>query len=263
MSPAWAEDFAEQFLSKLRERGWHDVAEEYLEHASDDPLASREFLEKTELELAITRRELARQTLGEKQRQALLTESITGLEKFITENPTSSDRLTAQSQLGNLLADQALATLGQAEKITPFNSGEPLRMESRAQLEAATSVLAELEETLTAQLASLDRESNSERSRKDVLELKQGLENKQAEARFLLANLNFEKARTFPPESADRREVLEAAAEGFARLNEQYENKLVGFYAQFYEGRCYQEQGNCRQALKMFDKLMSSACRPG
>ena len=251
-----AEDWAAEYLDKLRERGWHDVALEYLERANEDPLASPKFLARVELEIAITRSDLARRTISGDQRQSLLAEAAEGLRDFAKQNPDSPDYLIALKKLGNLLADQGLTLLSKADQLTPESASKQIRDEARSLIEEATSTLKQAEEAIDQRLATLSQGGPGQTG-KEILKERQELEDNQAEIRFLLANLIFEKARSYPAGSVDRREVLEAAADGFARLQKEYENKLVGFYAQLYEGRCYQDMGNCREALKIYERLMS------
>lgn len=253
---ALAEDRASEFLAKLRERGWYDVALEYLEHATEDPLASPEFLRRADLEIAIARSEIARRTMSENQRQAMLSEAIEGLRSFAANHPDSPDSLAALSELGNLLADQGLTTLKKAEQLTSQGGGEQLFEKARTSMEEAALILEQAESSITQRLDTLPR-ARPGQSNKEILKQQQVLEDKQAEVRFLLANLNYEKARTFPQDSTERREVLDVAAAGFNKLQKEYENKLVGFYAQLYEGRCYQDMGNCGEALEIYDRLMS------
>ncbi|TWU27819.1 hypothetical protein Pla144_25960 [Bythopirellula polymerisocia] len=250
-----ADDRSGDFLDKLREKGWHDVALEYLEQASDDPLATPEFLGRVEFEMAVTRSDLARRTVNANQRQAMLSEAAEGLRNFAAKNPNSPYSLTALGKLGNLLADQGLSVLKKAEQLSPQGASDQLREQARTMLVEAATTLEQVDRSIAEQLGTLSQVQPGQ-SNKEVLKQRQELEDKQAEVRFLLANLNYEKARTYAPDSAERHEVLEDAADGFARLQKEYENKLVGFYAQLYEGRCYQDMGNCKKALKIYESLV-------
>ena len=253
-----AQDRAGEFLDKVRDRGWNDVALEYLEHASDDPLATPEFLKRVPLELAMTRRELARQTISEKERQTLLKQATAELRKFAAENPKSPLLILALSELGDIMADQGLTTLKKADQLASQDgtAADPLRKDARKSMEEASATLEQVEEAITLQLDNFSA-SKVGSSNKELLKQKQELEGKQAEVRFLLATLEFEKARTYPSISAERRDALEVAATGFEKLRDEYENKLVGFYAELYEGRCYQDMGNCKKAQEIFGALMN------
>ncbi|MDZ4658941.1 MAG: hypothetical protein SH868_15300 [Bythopirellula sp.] len=251
-------DIPTQFLEKLRERGWHDIALEYLEIAEDDPLATREFLADREYHLAVTRAALARQTVGESERQSLLEAATAGFQKFAREQPTSPNYVTALSQVGNMLAEQALATLNKADRLPSdaTSEQETLRATAREIIEQAAAAVGQLLESVDERIAKMPRGAALQAS-KGASALKQDLLAKQAEGRFLAANLNFEKARTYRKGSVEYEGALETAAAGFKQLRKQYENKLVGFYAVLYEARCYQNAGDFDKALDTYGELIN------
>ena len=53
-SSASAVEKSQEFLARLRERGLHDYAAVYLEQMRTSPLASEEFKQTIDLELAVT-----------------------------------------------------------------------------------------------------------------------------------------------------------------------------------------------------------------
>lgn len=251
-------DLPTQFLEKLRERGWHDVALEYLERADEDPLATPDFLAEIEFQLAVTRSALARQAVGDKQRNALLEQATAGYRKFADAHPDSPNSIEALSQVGSLLAERALVALDKADRLPEDATTEKskLRDTARSTIDEAILAVERLLANVEKQLAGLPRGAALQ-ANKQAGAFKQDLLGKQAEGRFLAANLNFEKARTFTAGSAQHREALQAAAAGFQQLRKDYENKLVGFYAVLYEGRCYQNAGDYAKALATFDELVN------
>jgi len=256
------EDVPSQFLSKLRERKWHDVALEYLERATDDPLASPEFIARIPFEQAITRLALAKDANRQADRQRLTQEAIALLLEFANEHPDSARSFEAMSQAGNLLAEQALQTLAQAERVGEQASvGEsPLHTQARELFEEAATVVRLLLDQSEQKLQSLPRGAAIQAD-KEAMELRQVLQAKLAEGQFLLGNLAFEKSRTYPQGSSEREVALDEAASLFAQLHQDYENKLVGFYGRLYEGRCYQNKGDYEQALECFDDLVDQPIR--
>ncbi len=251
-------DYPTQFLEKLRQRGWHDVALEYLERADEDPLATREFLADRDYHLAVTRSALARQALGEKERQSLLQQATKSFQKFSREHPDSPHYFAALSQVGNMLAEQALATLNQADRLPAdaVSEQESLRTRARDIIDEAAAAVGQLLASIDGTLADLPRGAALQ-ANKRASALKHDLLGKQAEGRFLSANLNFEKSRTYRKDSSEYKEALQTAAASFAQLRKNYENKLVGFYAVLYEGRCYQNAGDFEKALDTYGELVS------
>lgn len=253
-----AGDFPTQFLEKLRERGWHDVALEYLEEIENDPLASAEFLADRDYHLAVTRTTLARQAVGEKERQSQLDRAIADFQAFAAANPDSSNYAAALSQAGNLLAEQALLLLNKADRLPSAATDEQrsMRESARATLDKASQVLSRMLDSAEERIAQLPRGAALQTNKANA-QLKQDLQAKLAEGKFLAANLHFEKARTYEQDSDERADELDEAAAAFKQVQKEYENKLVGFFALLYEGRCYQASGDYDKALDTYNDLTS------
>jgi tetratricopeptide (TPR) repeat protein len=250
-------DFGTQFLAKLRERGWHDVVLEYLERAKEDPLATPEFLDDVGYQMAVTRADLARQAVGDKERQSLQEQAIAGFEKYAQEHPDSKNSIAALNQVSNMLAEQALVILNKSDRLPDEAVSEQkiLRGQARETIDNASAIAEQLLISIDKWLETLPRGAALQAD-KAAAAFKQDLLSKQAEARFLASNLNYEKARTFSPGSSEHKQALSTAAADFKRLQKEYENKLIGFYAVLYEGRCYQSSGNYKKALDTYGELI-------
>ncbi len=246
-------NFADKLLDGLRDRGWHDTALEYLDEAAQDPLATPAFLEKLGYERAITQAALARQAAGEKKRQALLAEAAASFQRFAAEKQNSPLQLQALATAGNLLTEQALHAINKAAKLPEAarRQREQLHNTARDFLDQAKAPLQTLLTQCEAKLQSLPKAAQSQKA-VGARVSRQQLEGKQAEARFLLAKLDFDKSRTYPPDSKAQQKTLQAATAAFAKLYKDYEDKLVGFYGRFYQGRSNQAAGDLEEALKCY-----------
>ena len=244
-------DLADDYLAGLRQRGWHDTALEYLDQAASDPLAGSAFRKKLGYERATTQTALARQAASEKQRLALLAEAAASFQRFADEQPESPLQLRALSSAGTLLTEQALYASNKAAKLPKAarRQREQLNESAREALDKAKRPLRSLLDQCNSKLKSLPKAAELQKSQ---LANRQQLQGKQAEAKFLLAKLDFERARTFDSGSKAQENALEAAAEAFADLYKDYEDKLVGFYGRFYEGRSHQEAGDIDEALECY-----------
>ncbi|MCG8450044.1 MAG: hypothetical protein MI725_10765 [Pirellulales bacterium] len=250
-------DWAAQYLAGLRQRGWHDVALQYLDQAEEDPLASPEFLKRVEFEQALTRVALAKQSVSKRQRQELLDHACREFLSYAQENRNSPQEVEALSQAGNLFAQRALSSLNKADQLPPqaVNQRQALQEASRGLLEKASQALQDLRVSCATQLKAVPKAAALQ---KDPARraMRSQLENRQAEAQFLLAKLKLNKARIYPPDSQPYSKTLQEAAKDFLRLYQNYEDKLIGFYGRLYEGRCYQQLGKSQEALKCFDDLV-------
>ena len=255
-------ELADDFLIGLRDRGWHDTALEYLEEAAEDPLASPAFREKIDYERATTQVALARQAASDKQRQSLFAEAAASFQRFAADQPNSPHQLQALATAGNLFSEQAVNTNNKAEKLpkAAHRQREALQETARTFLDQAKkpleTLLAECEAKLKSLPKAAQRQKSSSQKNRGSQFGRQQLEGKQAEARFLLAKLSFERSRTFDAGSQAHKETLQVATAAFADLYRKYEDKLVGFYGRFYEGRSYQAAGDLEKALKCYEDIV-------
>jgi len=250
--PLTAADLAAKFLDGLRERGWHDVAMEYLDRAQGDPLASSEFLDRIDFERAITQVALAREAIQDKQRQALLEKATTGFEEFAKSHRKSAYYLEALTQAGELLNEQALVFLSKADQIpSQAQEEQHLRRAARENFSAATGILDTLLKDCASQIASLPKAAILQRDAKSrAKSLK--LRDLQAKARLRLASIQFEKSRTYPEKSAEHSKSLAEATKAFAKLSEDYDGTRAGYFCMLFEGRCLQAAGKLDAALDSY-----------
>ncbi len=256
-SPLFAADRAGEFLEGLRARGWHDVALDYLASADEDPLATPEFLDRVDYERAVTLSAIAKATIRESERLDLTGQAIALLQSYAASHRDEALYFEAMSKAGNLLSEQALAKLAKARRLPAGANGEraALRSEARASFNSASKVVEQLLDACEEKLASLPKGALA-RQDADAPITRQQLTVKQAETRFLGANLLFEKANTYDAPTSEFTKTLEAAAEAFSELHKDYSDKLVGFYGRLYEGRCYQMAGKLDEALECYADLV-------
>ena len=248
---------ATQYIEGLRKRGWHDTVLETLDRASEDPLASSEFLKRVALERAITWAAMAKQTPSRRKQAELISQATSEFLRYAEDDPNTRHQVVALSQAGDLLQQQARSALAAADRL-PQQAGDQRQEQhtkARSLMNQASEVLAELLTSCASQLKSLPKAvalQNDPAARS----LQALLENKQAETQFQLAKLQMDRADTYAQNSSNYTEALQAAAKDFKKLQEDYKDKLIGFYGRLYEGRCHQQLGQAKKALSSFDNLI-------
>lgn len=256
LSPAHAaDDIAQEFLDELRQRGWHEVALEYLETADEDPIASAAFLDRLDYEKALTLAAMAQESMRDSERTRLYDRSIKLLEEYASAHRETKYYYEASSRAAKMLAEQAHGKLNAAKLLPESAQRRDLLTEARARLQKSSDILSELLAATSRKLDSLPKGALSHKD-PEINKTRQRLATTQAEARFLAANLIFETAETYPEGSAEYRDSLESAAESFAQLHKDYEEKLVGFFGRLFEGRSRQSLAQWKEALKCYDDLV-------
>ena len=215
------------------------------------------FEKKIDYERASTQVALARQAASDKQQQSLFAEAAAGFQRFAADQPNSPFQLQALATAGNLFSEQAVNTNNKAEKLpkAAHRQREALQETARTFLNQAKKPLETLLAECEAKLKALPKAAQRQKMRGSQSS-RQQLEGKQAEARFLLAKLSFERSRTFDVGSQAQKKSLQVATAAFADLYRQYEDKLVGFYGRFYEGRSFQQAGDLKKALKCYEDIV-------
>ncbi len=221
--------------------------------AAQDPLADSEFLNKIDYERAVTQSALARSAPNENLRQQGLEKAAAAFRQFGSDQPDSPLLIEALSSAGSLYSELALLANNRAENLPAGakSQREHLGEDARNYLDLAEQPLKELQEQCASQLESLPKAAELQKSR-GTLVSRQQLEGKLAESKFMLAKLEFEKARTYADGSTAKRQALKTAAKAFADLYDKYDDKLVGFYGRFYEGRSLQLAGDLDKALQAY-----------
>ncbi len=246
-----------EFVEALRERGWNDTAEEYLDFAKTDPTASEEFRGTIAFEKARLLMAMAKHTAGSRQRADLQQQAVAMFLQFAKEHPKKPQSLQSLQQAGNLLVETALRNLAQLEKLPSGARSEQnrLRSEARQGFDEATSVITRLQQACEKRLSEIPKPTAAKRDATRS-KLRSSLQSKLAEARFLLPKIQFDKSRTYPEDSKEFKQTVEAAVGGFTKLAKDYDDKLIGFYGRLYEGRCFQTLGDTKKALRSYEELV-------
>ncbi|NOY30748.1 MAG: hypothetical protein GXP28_11445 [Planctomycetes bacterium] len=255
--PLSAADLATEFLEGLRRRGWHDVAMEYLDQAKDDPIAGSEFLDRIDFERATTEVALARAAIQKKRRQALIKQATARFQEFANSHRESPFYLEALAQAGELLNEQALISLSNADRLPNQADDEKkrLRIAARKLFSSATQVLETLLKDCESRIAALPKAAQLQRDA-EARTTSRKLRDTQAKGKLRLASIGFETSRTFPENSAEYSKTLAEAGKVFRKLSEDYEGTRAGYFCILFEGRCKQAAGDFKAALESYDYVI-------
>lgn len=257
---ALATEQADEFLTGLRERGYHEITLDYLTQMETSRLAPADFRERLPYHRGVTLIALARQTPDVDQRTALFDQASQELERFVAANPDSAASADAVLELANVLVDQAKQLLAQVRQIpagrTYDEQREKLRQQARGLIDDAQPSYRKAEQFYTAALAGMPKTLDP-KTQADLIEKRQEYRGRLAQVSVLAAQSQFETASTYPERSDEFIEHNAAAAGRLAALHDKYASRLVGIYAQLFEGRCYQAVGDYQRALGTYEAIIS------
>jgi hypothetical protein len=255
-----AEEPAQAFLEALRDRGYYDVALEYLDAAAKNPSLPQSFKDSALYEKGTTLVQGARLQRDSVLREQQLDEAQKALQQFVKEKPGHLYAVAARSQLGNVIVERARHQVEKAKRASTAEK-QTLNKKARELYDQGGKVFAGLVEELRTKLksypAALDEKTDAtrieerDRYRQDFLQ-----------AQLLAAAAKEETADTLTKDSKDWTQTLSAAADGYKKIYEDYRTRIAGLYARMYQGRCYQKLGKHKEASAFFNELLSNPDSP-
>lgn len=257
---------ARAFVEGLRERGYHDLAQEYLRRILDDAQTTPEDRATLEYEVGRGMLDEAASLDDLDRRRALLEQARVRLDAFVQAHPDHEQVDEALSQIARMLFERGITAALQAAEVDPENADTDARKgelqrnreiylaEARASYRDARPAYDRAIERLTAEYESFDKAlydaDEAERKKRD---------NAQAamlDAMLQRALVDYEDAQTYPPDDEVRTALLESARERFRALHDGYRTRVAGFFAHMWEGKCYEEQGKLGEASGVYKELM-------
>ena len=259
---SFADEPAARFLEALRDKGYYDIALEYLEKIKDDPSVPSEFRERLGFEKAKMLIDQSGQLRDRSERDAQLDVAQELLQKYAASNSSLVETVRSLSFRSRLLTMRADGYLVEAEapQLTESERQE-LRVKARGYLDQSVETVKEalasakrLLDPTPGNTEALKISADDPQSRTLVKEVRNIF-------RFMTVQLpiNVEQlASTFPERDNQRKQLLQSAAEQYKRIWEgPYSNSVPGVRACLHAGLCYQQLGNDKEALDFFKQVIS------
>lgn len=255
-----AREQADEFLNGLRERGLHELTLDYLKQMETSRLATPEFRERIPYYRGAALIAQARAIADVDQRKALFDQASRELEQFVAAHPDSPTSADALLELANVMVDQAKQLLAQVSQIpdepTYAEQRDGLRIKARDLIGAAMPRYRQAEKFYAAALAKMPKTIDP-KTQGDLITQRQEYRGRAAQVSVLAGQAEFEAASTWPAGSEEFVAKNTAAAKKLAKLHEEFSKRVVGIYAQLFEGRCYQAVGDYQRALGTYEAIIS------
>ena len=275
LGAAAAEDSPVQFLHALQEKGYGDVAVQYMKSLEKQRDHLPELQEVWDLEMSKSYRAAAADAFDDNERDRLMAEAQRYSEKFVKEKPDHPEAVTAMAGAASSLAARALQLIRQAKDLdaTDKDGRDNLLADARASLADARMNVEQSQKTFKDRLAELapgGKSSPKKSTRAGTApDAREQAEANLQEAQYQLALIDYYVAQTYlDPKSADHIAALKKAANA---LDDIYQRERirpagltpVGLYAHMWHGKACEELGDLRTAMDIFDEVLASAPEPG
>lgn len=262
LPPEWDREL--RFVQGLRERGYFDLALEYVQGLLKQDGLPEALRGALRYELGRGRLEEATATADLDRRQVILEQARQELDGFVRAYP--DHRLTSEAlvQLARLYVERGHTALLQANEVrTVDEEGREIpsgQLERQARLNAARAAFAEARTAYDAAEGRLKAaydafpkfipEGDPRRAARDRAHT--ALMDDQLQR----AIVDYEEAQTYPPGSAERDRLLDQAAARFKDLYERYRTQLAGLHARMLQAKSLEEKGELGPAMGIYNELM-------
>ena len=258
----FADEPAARFLNALRDKGYYDIALEYLDKVKDSPSVPAEFRKRIGFEKASTLIDQVSQLSDRKKIDAKLDLAQKLLGDYATNSGSLVESVRSLSFRSRLLSLRSDVYLNEA-KATQLTESEREALREKARDFLKQSLKA-AEEALAAATRLLDPSPTNKEALKISADDPQSRELVQ-EMRNIYRVMTVQRpftaeklADTFAGRANERKQFLKYAADLYKRICEgSYSNTLPGIRACLRAGLCYQKLGNDKEALDFFKQLMS------
>ena len=260
IAPVFAEEPSEAFLDGLRQRGYYDVALDYLDAAAESPVVSKRFKETVLYEKGLILVQSAKEQRDPQVRERQIDEAQKMIEEFLVAQPYSVMAGAARSQLGTILAERARVRVEKSKRLAGTEKQTVLK-EARSLYEQAAQVFEKLSseyaEKLKGYPAAMDEKKDARR-----IEERDRLRKDHLYVQMLVPATYEEMAETSEKGSKERTDTLIQAETKYRELFEKYRTRTAGMYARIYQGRCIFKLGRPKDASAIYNELLANPDTP-
>ncbi|HEY5315067.1 MAG TPA: tetratricopeptide repeat protein, partial [Pirellulales bacterium] len=261
------------FLDGLYERGYGELAVDYLKQLSGRSDLPADFRAVLDLEMATALRVAAAETLNADESAQWLATAQDHLQKFLKEHadhPRAAAAFVAFGDLASERGDKVLALALRAKGKEP----SPLFLDARKDFEDARpkyEKAVELYETqFNAAVAEEKKAAEAAADKPPRRVVRPGkvqpptkveiAESQLLGARFKLGGADYKLGRTYTDKKDPKRKAaFMAAIQEFDRIYQYNRQLRVGLYAHLYHGKSADEMGDEQLAVDVYDEVLANA----
>jgi len=258
-----------EFIHALQEKGYHDIAVDYLNMLKQQPSVPPEVAAVWDLEMSKSLRGAANRALNPKDFEETMNSAQKHLDKFLKENPDRAEAVTAMVSWGTFSIDRALQHLRAAKAATDKAEKTQHLTDARKLLDEARPRLKQAVETLQKRLAATPipevRRGRADREARAALARRNEIEQNLLNARFQAAMTDYYAAQTYDdPKAPQRKPLLQSAAK---QLDDIYQaNRIttggevdpIGLYAHMWHGKIADELGDTQLAKDIYEEVLAN-----
>jgi tetratricopeptide (TPR) repeat protein len=244
------------FVQALRERGYHDVAIEYLHSLAERDRVPEPVRALIDYELG---KVLLLQATDERdldKRDQQLEQSREHLRRFVDGHPNHGKAADAMTDLAMILVERGRVAVLQSNSPNKRSQRKEFQELGRKYFDDARTQFAEAEKKYQAEYKKFPSfiDPAAPKSKAQIDARTEALLSL-IQSQLNLAIVEYENAQSFDRDSKEFRERLTAAIKKFDDVYTRYRGWLAGLYARMWTGKCYEEMGDIRKAVGFYEEL--------
>ena len=258
-APARADDdprFAMGFVQGLRERGYYDLALDYLGELRASKQTPPEVRARLDYEEGRALVDAATHGSDPEIAKRQLDQARDRLEAFIKANPGKPETVEATVDLAHLLYERGRnASIEADEAKTPAEKDAKL-VAARGFLDNARASYIQAFERLDSKFKNYPTHLDDNNPLKAE---KERVHSARMNAELQRAVVDYEEAQTYPAGSPERSEILDKTGKTFENIYKRYRTQMAGITAQMWQAKCFEERGDLNAAMGIYDALRQHA----
>jgi cellulose synthase operon protein C len=243
--------FAADFVQGLRERGFYDVAMQYLDQLRLDPETPADLKKTIEYEEGRTLIQEATHANDPDVKKSKLEQAKLKIEAFVKANPDLPQTSEALVELAHLLFERGNSESDYALEARSANDKEAKLAGARGYYDSARSAYTKVFDQLGAKLAKFSKLPDDPRKIE-----REALRNTVMRVELQKTIVDYYEAQTYPQPSKQRSELLDKALVDFEATYKKYRLQMAGLTARMWQGKCFEEQGKLGEASGIFKELI-------
>ena len=256
-TPSQAAEEAWRFLEGLRERGYHDMAIEYLQRIRTSPDCPADLKEVIDYEAGTTL--VAGSVFAGPLREQQLEQAGEYFKKFVQDHPNHELVASANTQLANnVLSERGRikAELG-AKPSKTEEEKKQLMAEARTYYQEAQKVFTAAEKKVYEQAKPYEGKVLDDRRDAKEIEIRDAIFRKLLQARLYLATVVYQIGKTYDPGSKEYKDNLTIARDSYAAIYGKYSEYTAGLFARMQEGRVHKDLGDTEKAIQALKEMLT------
>jgi tetratricopeptide (TPR) repeat protein len=242
-----------RFLQELRDRGFHDLALEFIDRLRADPDLPADLKVVLDYQDGRTQIDEASKTGDLVRRRELLEQARTKLESFVKAQPAHPLAREALVQVARMLVERGHLALLLADEAPDEAQKSAHRTEARTSFAQAKDAFARAVEQLNRSYKSYAGFIAKGDAR---IEERGKVYSALLDAMLQQAVCDYELAQTYPAGTNERSTHLGSALRQFDDLYKNYRTQMAGLTAQMWQAKCYEEQGKIGEAIGIYKSLL-------